>query len=121
MNTNVTVAGRPLLSSLVLLVAGLGLVPGGVKLLMLGGSPYYIVAALGLLAAGALVLLRNVWGFRLYALTLIGTIAWALWEVGPVFWLLAPRIGTVAVLVLVFLVPGARAVSVTAVTPSGWH
>jgi membrane-bound PQQ-dependent dehydrogenase (glucose/quinate/shikimate family) len=120
MNTNVT-PGRPLLSSLILLVAGLGLLPGGVKLLMLGGSPYYIVAALGLSAAGVLLLGRSVWGFRLYALTLIGTVAWALWEVGPVFWLLVPRIGTVAALGLVFLLPGARAVSFPAVTPSGWR
>lgn len=44
----------------------------------------------------------------LYAALLMGTIAWAIWEVGFDFWALIPRIAVLAVLGLGYLIPSIR-------------
>jgi len=98
---------RPYLGSLILFVAGLALVPGGFELLSIGGSSYYLLAGLALAGAGTFLALRSRWGFRVYALTLAATVAWALWEADFAFWPLLSRIGMIAALGLVFLLPSA--------------
>jgi len=66
MNLNTGVTNRPYVSSLILFVAGLALVPGGLQLLTLGGSPYYLLAGLALMGSGLFLWARTQWGFRLY-------------------------------------------------------
>ncbi|UFN46919.1 membrane-bound PQQ-dependent dehydrogenase, glucose/quinate/shikimate family [Roseomonas sp. OT10] len=76
----------------VIALAGIAFVVGGGKLLLLGGSWYFLLAGIGLVAAGALVLLRRPAGALLFGLVFLLTIAWALWEVGLRFWPLISRL-----------------------------
>jgi quinoprotein glucose dehydrogenase len=61
-------------------------------LALLGGSPYYIFAGLFCLVAGGLLFMRRHAGTIVYLVLLLLSSLWALWEVGPAFWLLLPRI-----------------------------
>ena len=72
---------------------GLWLAGGGVWLLWLGGSAYYLLAGLGCLAAAWLYARRRERAAaRVYLLVFAGTCAWALAEVGLDFWQLLPRV-----------------------------
>jgi quinoprotein glucose dehydrogenase len=79
------------LTILFALLAGLYLLTGGIWLVMMGGSPYYIVAGIVLLAVAWLIYRGNGLALSLYALLLIGTLIWAVFEAGFDFWALAPR------------------------------
>lgn len=90
---------------IVLGLIGLALTAGGIWLVSLGGSPYYLIAGIALLASGALIGLRNVMGVWLYALLFVGTVIWAFWESGSDIWALVPRVvGPAVLMVLVLLV-----------------
>ncbi|MBH2558362.1 glucose/quinate/shikimate family membrane-bound PQQ-dependent dehydrogenase [Serratia ureilytica] len=73
-------------------LSGLYLLGGGIWLAKLGGSLYYIIAGLVLLATSWLLFRRRATALLLYAVFLLGTTIWALWEVGPDFWALTPRL-----------------------------
>jgi quinoprotein glucose dehydrogenase len=75
-----------------LLVVGLSLTWLGGVLVGLGGSPYYIVAGIAMIASAVLIARRNWNGVRLYAVFLVATLIWALWESGFDGWALAPRL-----------------------------
>lgn len=70
---------------------GLGLAIGGAWLTAIGGSLYYLVAGLGLLLSGGLLIARRREALWVYAAVLIGTLAWSVWEVGFDWWPLAAR------------------------------
>ncbi len=61
-------------------------------LVLLGGSPYYVLAGLFCLVSGGLLFMRRHVGTLVYLALLLISALWALWEVGPAFWLLLPRI-----------------------------
>ncbi|WP_447555485.1 glucose/quinate/shikimate family membrane-bound PQQ-dependent dehydrogenase [Vreelandella sp. EE22] len=90
---------------LLLAAAGLALAIGGVKLLSLGGSLYYVVAGVGVMAAGILLALRKGTALWLYAAILLGTLAWALWEVGLDWWQLVPRVAIPCLIAIIMLLP----------------
>ena len=71
---------------------GLTFVAGGVWLLRLGGSPYYLLGGGALLISAALIWRGDRRGAWLYGLFLLGTILWSLAEVGLDAWSLAPRL-----------------------------
>jgi quinoprotein glucose dehydrogenase len=108
---------------LLLLAVGVTLFAGGVRLLMLGGSPYYLAAGLVAGVAGlAAVVGRWRLAAALFLALLAGTALWALYESGLDGWALAPRVLAPAVFGLPFLVwaligrrPGARIVGITVV------
>lgn len=86
-----------------MLVGGLGLFGGGAYLAYLGGSWYFVLAGLGLIVSGILMAMRRAAGAWLFGLVFVGTIIWAVWEVGFAFWPLVSRLfapGVLAVLVL---------------------
>ncbi|RAU18772.1 membrane-bound PQQ-dependent dehydrogenase, glucose/quinate/shikimate family [Nitrincola tibetensis] len=93
-----------LLFSVLIALIGLALTAGGIQLLSLGGSLYYLAAGL--------VLLLNAWlGFKRHALTrplfalfLVVTMIWSLWESGYDWWALAPRLGLFMLLAIPLLV-----------------
>ena len=90
---------------LVLALIGLVLFIGGIWLAILGGSIYYLLAGLGLLASGYLLFRGNPNGAYLYLLVFALTLVWALWEVGLDPWGLVPRvIGPAVLAILVLLV-----------------
>lgn len=92
-----------LLGALLFLI-GLVLAIGGGWLATLGGSPYYLVAGLGLIAAGVLLIRLQAAGAVVYLTVFALTFVWALWEVGLDGWALVPRlIAPLVILVLVLL------------------
>lgn len=82
---------------------GAVLTVGGLWLLTLGGSPYYILAGIGLLVSGGLLFLRRVTGVWVYGVVFIATVIWALWEVGLHGWPLVPRVVAPSVLLVLAL------------------
>ncbi|WP_336743774.1 membrane-bound PQQ-dependent dehydrogenase, glucose/quinate/shikimate family [Aureimonas altamirensis] len=101
--------GRILLRfvGIVVIIAGLYLAGGGAWLAGLGGSWYYLLAGLVLLASGALIVSLSPTGTVLFCLVFLVTIPWALWEVGFDFWQLVARLFAIAVAtcLLLFLHP----------------
>jgi quinoprotein glucose dehydrogenase len=87
------------------LLIGIVLGIGGVWLMTLEGSPYYVLAAIGFLATGILLLRQHREAFAVYALTLAATLIWAIWEVGFDWWQLAPRGGIPVLLGIILLFP----------------
>ena len=75
----------------ILVLIGLALTGGGGWLAVLGGSWYYLLAGLGFLLTGALMVLRRPGALWIYALLILGTGLWSVWEVGLDWWALMPR------------------------------
>lgn len=88
-----------------LFLLGLVLAIGGGQLAGLGGSWYYLVTGVALLASSVLVWRGNALGGWLYALMLAWTLVWSLAEVGLDFWTLLPRLALLFVLGLWLLTP----------------
>lgn len=95
----------PGLTGLVVLLIGAALTIMGIRLLTLGGTPYYVIAGIALIIDGILLILRRREGFWLYALILLYTIVWGIYEVGLDGWQLMPRIFAPAVLGLWISLP----------------
>ena len=98
----------PSLLGILLLLMGLAMLAGGVKLSMLGGSLYYLLAGIGIALSGVLLLLRRRAALGLYAIVLFASTVWALWEVGLDWWQLVPRLALWFVLGIVMLLPWFR-------------
>ncbi|MGH8240632.1 MAG: PQQ-binding-like beta-propeller repeat protein, partial [Steroidobacteraceae bacterium] len=94
-------------AALVLLVA-IAFLYGGARLLAVGGSLYYLLAGLALLASAILLWRGNKLGSRSYGALLVATLLWSLLEVGTDLWALAPRLGFLSVLGAWLLTPFAR-------------
>ncbi|KQU73797.1 glucose dehydrogenase [Aminobacter sp. DSM 101952] len=88
------------LFGLLMVVIGAPLVYGGVQLIGLGGSWYYTLAGLGVIASGILYIMRRKSGLWLYAIVFLATVAWAIWESGLEFWPLVPRLVAPAVIAI---------------------
>jgi quinate dehydrogenase (quinone) len=91
-----------------LLVIGLVLAAGGVRLATLGGSLYYVIAGIALIAAAVLLWRGERAGAYIYGLLTLGTLVWALVESGFDGWALAPRVLPFLVLGLLLLRPKTR-------------
>lgn len=89
----------------ILLIVGVVLAIGGVWLAVIGGSWYYVIAALGFLLTGALLVKRNAAALWVYAAVVIGTLAWSLWEVGLDWWALVPRCSLIVLIGLWLMTP----------------
>ncbi|MCK3850311.1 glucose/quinate/shikimate family membrane-bound PQQ-dependent dehydrogenase [Pseudomonas sp. W2Jun17] len=98
----------PRLLGVLLLIMGLALLAGGVKLSMLGGSLYYLLAGIGIALTGVLLLATRRAALGLYALVLFASTVWALWEVGLDWWQLVPRLALLFALGIVMLLPWFR-------------
>src|SRR5690606_6083504 len=99
---------RPLritLTALFMLVLGALMSIGGAYLALLGGSWYYLVAGVGLLVAAVLMFARRRAAIWLYAVLLLGTLAWTIYEVRFDWWQLAPRIDLWCLLGLWLILP----------------
>ncbi|WP_082483549.1 membrane-bound PQQ-dependent dehydrogenase, glucose/quinate/shikimate family [Rubellimicrobium mesophilum] len=98
--------GRWLVQALGVILALIGLVlaVGGAWLVALGGSWYYLLAGLGLILSGALLLMLRMTGVWAYLLVYVATWAWAIWEVGGWDgWPLVPRVVAPTVLLILVL------------------
>ena len=95
-------------TAVVLTLIGLGLFGFGSQLIMLGGSFYYVLSGLAFLLTAVLLFKRNRAALHVYAVFIVATLAWAIWEVGFDWWQLGPRGGIVILIGLWLLVPWVR-------------
>ncbi|ARO15857.1 quinoprotein glucose dehydrogenase (plasmid) [Ketogulonicigenium robustum] len=79
------------------MAAGLFFTIGGGWLIGLGGSWYFLIAGLVLIASGVLIICGQAIGAALFGLTFIATVVWGVWEVGFTFWPLVSRLFAMAV------------------------
>ncbi|KJV49745.1 quinoprotein [Pantoea sp. BL1] len=79
------------LTSIVLAILALALLYMGGKLLMLGGSAFYALMAVGLLITAILLFRNQRSALMLYAVLMWITLAWIIWEVGFDKWQWIPR------------------------------
>lgn len=91
--------------SIIMCLFALPLVIGGGYLLYLGGSPYYVVAGVLMLASAWLLLKRQWLAYALYSIFIIGSVIWAVWESGFYWWALATRLGFPLIFGLLMLLP----------------
>ncbi|MCB8877835.1 membrane-bound PQQ-dependent dehydrogenase, glucose/quinate/shikimate family [Acidisoma silvae] len=94
-----------IITSLVFALIGLYFGIGGIWLAALGGSLYYVITGIAILVTAVLVWRCRAAAFWLYAAILIGTLIWAIGEVGFDFWKLAPRGDVIAPLGVWLLLP----------------
>jgi len=100
---------RPIFSAILLAMAGLSLSWWGGQLILLAGSPYYLLAGVALLASAYLLITRRTAGYWVYGMLLAATAAWAIYEVGSDFWGLVARLAAPLVLgAFISLAPLAR-------------
>ena len=99
---------RTVLPALAFGVLGLALVALGGWLVSLGGSPFYAALGLGLLVTSALLFRRSATALPVYALILLASLGWAVWEVGFDWWQLAPRGGLLVLLGIWLWLPPVR-------------
>jgi quinoprotein glucose dehydrogenase len=94
-----------LISGAVIILFGLALIVGGVWLAVLGGSWYYLLAGIGMAATGFLVIARRAEAYWVYTAVVLGTLAWAIFEIGLDWWPLVPRGDLVFLVGLYLLMP----------------
>ena len=99
-----TIARRVLCSTL-LILCGLVLTAGGIRLVLLGGSYYFAAAGLALLGEALLILLGSRWTYLGFATLLVGTLVWAIEDVGLDWWQLFPRGNLLVVIGLILVLP----------------
>ncbi|MFV0359119.1 membrane-bound PQQ-dependent dehydrogenase, glucose/quinate/shikimate family [Tropicimonas sp.] len=78
----------------VLLVMGAYLLTGGIYLLMLGGTWYYVIAGIGLLASGWQMWKGRLDSIYIFLALLVFTFGWTCFEAGQRFWAWVPRMAT---------------------------
>jgi quinate dehydrogenase (quinone) len=81
----------PRIFATILILIGLVLAVGGVRLATLGGSWYYLITGIALIVSAVLLWRAQRSGAWLYGLITAGTLIWALVESGFDGWALAPR------------------------------
>jgi quinoprotein glucose dehydrogenase len=79
------------LTSIVLALLGIALLYMGGKLMMLGGSAFYALMAVGLLITAILLFRQQRSALTLYAVLMWMTLVWIIWEVGFDKWQWIPR------------------------------
>lgn len=91
----------------VLALFGVAMTAGGVWLVFLGGSWYYLLAGIGMLIAGIELMRGRMAGAWWYAAVFVGTFLWTAWEAGFDYWRWIPRFGLIVVFafILALLLP----------------
>src|SRR5687767_849617 len=78
--------------AVLLVLTGIGLLTGGLMLAGYGGSIYYLIAGIAAASSGVLIWRGDRRGAWLYGAFLLGTLAWAIYEVGSDTWGLVARL-----------------------------
>ena len=88
-------------------VFGFPIFAGGIWLVALGGSSYYVLAGAALLVTSYLLFKRSLMAVWLYLLLFSATLVWALWESGLDWWAQVPRLvaPTVVLILILALIP----------------
>lgn len=93
------------IAAVIAAIFGLILLIGGIYLAVLGGSWYYIIAGLFFLITAILLQKLKSSALIVYAVLVLGTVVWGLWEVGSDFFALAPRLDILGLFGLFLLIP----------------
>ncbi|RYL23073.1 glucose/quinate/shikimate family membrane-bound PQQ-dependent dehydrogenase [Acinetobacter piscicola] len=93
------------IAAVIAAIFGLILLIGGIYLAVLGGSWYYIIAGLFFLVTAILLQKLKSSALIVYAVLVLGTVVWGLWEVGSDFFALAPRLDILGLFGLFLLIP----------------
>lgn len=93
----------PIAVAIVLILFGLPILAGGIWLITLGGSWYYLPAGLGLLVTAYFLIRRDKAAFWVYLVTFSATVVWALWEAGLNGWAQVPRLVAPTVVLLLVM------------------
>ncbi|MBX5189056.1 glucose/quinate/shikimate family membrane-bound PQQ-dependent dehydrogenase [Rhizobium sp. NZLR3b] len=96
------------ITSVFFIIIGLTLSGGGLWLVTLGGSIFYLFAGLMFLITAGLLLMRKAVALWVYAVLVVAALAWAIWEVSFDWWQLGPRGGMIILLGLWLLTPWIR-------------
>ncbi|MBX5222470.1 glucose/quinate/shikimate family membrane-bound PQQ-dependent dehydrogenase [Rhizobium sp. NLR8a] len=96
------------ITSILFIIIGVALGGGGLWLITLGGSIFYLFAGLMFLITAGLLLMRKAAALWVYAVLVVAALAWAVWEVGFDWWQLGPRGGVIILLGLWLLTPWIR-------------
>ncbi|ANM09730.1 MULTISPECIES: glucose/quinate/shikimate family membrane-bound PQQ-dependent dehydrogenase [unclassified Rhizobium] len=96
------------ITSILFIIIGLTLGGGGLWLVTLGGSVFYLFAGLMFVITAGLLLMRKAVALWIYAVLVVAALAWAIWEVGFDWWQLGPRGGMIILLGLWLLTPWIR-------------
>ena len=99
---------KPRFLSVVIGLIGVLLVLQGLPLIQAGGSFYYLLAGITLVAVSVLLFRGDDRGAKLYGIFLAITYLWALYEAGLDAWALMPRVAMFTVLGLWFVIPRVR-------------
>ena len=70
------------ITSILFIIIGLTLGGGGLWLVTLGGSVFYLFAGLMFLITAGLLLMRKAVALWVYAVLVVTALGWAVWEVG---------------------------------------
>jgi quinoprotein glucose dehydrogenase len=105
-------ARPPRIFASIMALLGLALLAPGIYLASLGGSLYYALAGVAMIASGALLFRGRRRGAWLYGLFFLATVGWSLSEVGLDFWALIPRLGLFLALGAWLLTPWSRRATV---------
>lgn len=108
MSNDIHIGSRPWAISGLIFIVSLTLIIGGIELISLGGTFYYLIAGLALAASAALAWTRRSLALWVVAVTIFGTLVWSLAEVHLTFWELEPRLVAFIVLGLLVLLPWFR-------------
>ncbi|MHA6692727.1 membrane-bound PQQ-dependent dehydrogenase, glucose/quinate/shikimate family [Devosia sp. A449] len=92
-----------MLVALALVIFGLPIAAGGLWLITLGGSWYYLPAGIGLLLTAYFLFRREMAAVWTYVIVFAATVIWALWEAGLDGWAQVPRLIAPAVVLLLVL------------------
>ncbi|MGR9420018.1 glucose/quinate/shikimate family membrane-bound PQQ-dependent dehydrogenase [Rhizobium leguminosarum] len=96
------------ITSIFFIIIGLALGGGGLGLVTLGGSVFYLFAGLMFVITAGLLLMRKAVALWVYAVLVVAALAWSIWEVGFDWWQLGPRGGMIILLGLWLLTPWIR-------------
>ena len=103
-----TSSPRPIGTSILITLLGLPLVGMGAQLMFAGGSPYFFVAGLLMISSAYYLYQCKPLGFNIYAVLVLVTLAWAVYEAGNSFWLVGSRIWVVGFIALWLCTPTVR-------------
>ncbi|MDS7594104.1 glucose/quinate/shikimate family membrane-bound PQQ-dependent dehydrogenase [Agrobacterium tumefaciens] len=92
-------------TAVILTLMGLALFGFGSQLAMLGGSFYYVLSGLAFVLTAGLLFKRDRSALHAYAVLIVATLAWAIWEVGFDWWQLGPRGGIIILIGMWLLTP----------------
>lgn len=89
---------------------GLAMTGGGLWLVTLDGSWYYLLAGIGLVLAGIELMRGRIAGAWWFAAVFAATLLWTIWEAGLDYWRWIPRFGLIVVFafILALLLPKLR-------------